>query len=290
MRLRRPESSTVCSAVCSAGVLLASASLGGCGGTMYNPRPSPRIQVVPDGSQIALVKNGHRYGTGVLGGAVEEAVEGNPEAEEEARSYRQRGIAGFVLSTVGSVTAGVGAGLLVGNELQQNPSSTLNIASIAMTIGGAVVSIVGSFLVGGASLTSGTPSTSTTTASRRTPAGRRGPRLPGLPRRAHARPPTARAQVPAQPRVPYRCRLRRHLTHPGARAPLHLLAPAPLAPASRCAAGPASRTPASARRASTARTTTRASLIFRRGARGPLEPAPTSGTPARPHAICSAPA
>ncbi len=117
---------------------------------MYNPRPSPRIQVVPDGSQIALLKNGHRYGTGVLGGAVEEAVEGNPEAEEEARTYRQRGIAGFVLSTVGSVTAGVGAGLLVGNELQQNPSSTLNIASIAMTIGGAVVSIVGSFLVGSA--------------------------------------------------------------------------------------------------------------------------------------------
>jgi hypothetical protein len=136
--------------VCAAGVVLASVLLGGCGATIYTPRPSPRIQVVPDGSQIVLVKNGHRYATGTLGGAVEEAVEGNPQAEEEAREYRHRGIAGFILSTVGSVTAGVGAGVLIGNEFQQNPSDGLRDASIGMTIGGAVLSLVGSFIVSSA--------------------------------------------------------------------------------------------------------------------------------------------
>ncbi len=135
---------------CSTGVVLASVLLGGCGATIYTPRPSPRIQVVPDGSGLALVKNGRHFTTGTLGGGVEEAVEGNPQAEEEAREYRHRGVAGFILSTVGSVTAGVGAGVLVGNELQQNPSSTLLDASIAMTIGGAVLSIIGSLVASSA--------------------------------------------------------------------------------------------------------------------------------------------
>src|SRR5580692_6271283 len=100
--------------VCSAGVVVCSVLLGGCGATFYTPRPSPRIQVVPDGTSVSLVKNGRRYSTGQFGGNLEEAVEGNPQAEEEAREYRSRGIAGFVLSTLGAVTGGVGVAVLVG--------------------------------------------------------------------------------------------------------------------------------------------------------------------------------
>ena len=128
---------------CAAALLLGSPVLGGCGAAAYMPRPSPRIQVVTEGTSLALVKNGQSYPFNLFGGNLEDVVEGNPRAESEAHAYRNKSIAGFVFSTVGSVSTGVGAGILVGDELQSNPSSSLLIGSLVMTLGGVVLTIVG---------------------------------------------------------------------------------------------------------------------------------------------------
>lgn len=127
-----------------AGVLVAAPAIAGCGGVPYNPRPSPRIQVVPDGSSLSLVKNGKSCPMNLFGGCLEETVRGNPQAEAEASSYKSKGVAGFIFSTLGTVSAGVGAGVLVGNELRTSPSTDLRIGSLAMTFGGLALSIIGS--------------------------------------------------------------------------------------------------------------------------------------------------
>ncbi len=67
--------------------LVAAPALGGCA-TTYHPRPSPRIVMVPEGSSMALEKNGHAYSMGFFSSGLADAVQGNPEAEAEA-SYFQ---------------------------------------------------------------------------------------------------------------------------------------------------------------------------------------------------------
>jgi hypothetical protein len=126
-----------------AGALLALPLLAACSVSAYTPRPSPRIQVTTEGNSIALVKSGRKYAVNVLGGELEEAVSGNPEAEAEARSFRNKLVTGFVLSTIGTVGAATGAGLLVGNQVQSNPSTTVEVGSISAVVGGLVLSIVG---------------------------------------------------------------------------------------------------------------------------------------------------
>lgn len=128
---------------CSTALLLASPLVAGCGAATYIPRPSPRIQVVSEGTSLALVKNGRSYPLNLFGSNLDDVVEGNPKAESEAHEYRSKAVTSFVLSTVGSVSAGVGAGLLIGDELQSSPSSSLLIGSLVMALGGAVLSIVG---------------------------------------------------------------------------------------------------------------------------------------------------
>jgi hypothetical protein len=135
---------------CFAALLLGSPLLVGCGASAYVPRPSPRIQVVTEGSSLSLVKNGQSYPFNMFGGSLEDVVEGNPRAEAEAHAYRNKTVAGFVFSTVGSVSAGVGAGILVGDELQSTPSNSLLIGSLVMTLGGLALSIVGGVIGGSA--------------------------------------------------------------------------------------------------------------------------------------------
>jgi hypothetical protein len=135
---------------CCAALFLGSPVLGGCGASAYMPRPSPRIQVVTEGTSLALVKDGRSYPFNAFGGGLEDVVEGNPRAEAEAHAYRNKTVAGFVLSTVGTVSTGVGAGILVGDEVQSQPSSSLLIGSLAMILGGAVLTIVGGVIGGGA--------------------------------------------------------------------------------------------------------------------------------------------
>lgn len=130
--------------------LAASLALGGCGGAVYMPRPSPRIQIVPEGTSLTLVKDGRRYAMGPFGGDVDEAVRGNARAEEEAKSYKDKSIAAFVLSTLGGVGTGVGAGLLIYNDTKQTPDNGLLYGSLGALIGGLTVSLVGSILAANA--------------------------------------------------------------------------------------------------------------------------------------------
>src|SRR5262245_55846929 len=87
----------------------------GCGGAAYQPRPSPRLQVVADGAGFALTRDGQRYSVGMFGSGLEDAVKGNPRAEKEVSSYQSKSIGGFVLGLTGSLAAAGGVSLLVGN-------------------------------------------------------------------------------------------------------------------------------------------------------------------------------
>ncbi len=130
--------------------LLAAPLLAGCGASAYTPRPSPRLAVTTDDGSMVLTKNGRKYPFGPFGGEIEEAVQGVPRAEEEARSYKSKLVTGFVLSTIGAVSAGVGAGILVDNELQPTPSTPVEIGSVTALVGGLVLSIVGGVVSGSA--------------------------------------------------------------------------------------------------------------------------------------------
>jgi hypothetical protein len=134
---------------CLAGALLASPLVTGCAST-YLPRPSPRVQMVTENGSPALVKDGHSYSFNMFGGNLEDVVEGNPRAEAEARSFRTKTVTGFVLSTVGAVSAGIGTGYFVENELAASPSTTVRTGSLTAALGGLVVSIVGSAIAGSA--------------------------------------------------------------------------------------------------------------------------------------------
>jgi hypothetical protein len=132
------------------GTLLAAPLLAGCGAAAYTPRPSPRLAVMTDDGSMVLVKNRRKYPFGTFGGEIEEAVQGVPRAEEEARSYKSKLVTGFVLSTIGAVATGVGTGVLVNNELQSTPSTGVEIGSISALVGGVVLGIVGGVVTGSA--------------------------------------------------------------------------------------------------------------------------------------------
>jgi hypothetical protein len=70
-------------AVASA-ALLAQAT---CASTSYTPRSDGRISTVMEDGSLALVKDGRRYPTG--GDGLQQAVAGNPAAEEHVHSYSQ---------------------------------------------------------------------------------------------------------------------------------------------------------------------------------------------------------
>lgn len=130
--------------------LISLALLTGCGAASYVPRPSPRIQMTSEGGSLVLMKNGRAYPFNMFGGALEEAVQGNPQAETEAKSYKSKMVAGFVLNILGSVAGGVGAGVLVGNEVAADPKTELRIASLSLVISGLVFSVIGSSVQGSA--------------------------------------------------------------------------------------------------------------------------------------------
>jgi hypothetical protein len=77
-------------------------------------------------------------------------VAGNPAAEAEARSYKNKSVAAFVLSTLGAVGVGVGAGVLVYDESRVTPDNGLLVGSLTSLIGGLTLSLVGSIVAASA--------------------------------------------------------------------------------------------------------------------------------------------
>lgn len=142
MRCMRARSSSIAAPA----LALLVPALVGCGGAVYQPRPSPRLQVVSDGGGFALAKNGRIVSIGFLGGDLDEAVKGNARAEAEAKSFQAKSAAGFVLGLVGSLAGGAGAAVVVGNEVSTSRSSELRIAGISLAVGGVVLALVSSML------------------------------------------------------------------------------------------------------------------------------------------------
>src|SRR5271167_3225014 len=88
----------------------------------YIPQPGPRLSVVVDSGSLAYVRDGRTYQGGFLGGDIEDAVKGNPRAEEYAHDYKTGMVTGFALSMLG--VAGMVGGLTVaGIEAGQTPGN-----------------------------------------------------------------------------------------------------------------------------------------------------------------------
>jgi hypothetical protein len=136
--------------VIAAGAALASLGATACGPMSYVPKPSPRIQVMSQGSSFAFVRDGRPFKLGPLGGGLDEVVRGNPRAEEEARSFETKTTSGFVFSILGAASAGAGSGLFVANELSNSPSRTMTGVSLALLGSGLVFALVGSVVMANA--------------------------------------------------------------------------------------------------------------------------------------------
>jgi hypothetical protein len=103
----------------------------------YKPRPSPRIAIVLEHGQPALVKGGERYEIGVFGGGLVDAVEGNAAAEDHAETFRNRTITGFAMSLGGVAFALGGASLLAAGAFDSRDPAD------AMVFTGAAVAFTG---------------------------------------------------------------------------------------------------------------------------------------------------
>jgi hypothetical protein len=128
-----------------AGVALVAiaATASGCTSS-YLPRPGPRLSLAMEDGSYAYVRDGQKFEGGLFGGQIEEAVHGNPEAEEYAREYKTGMITGFTTSVLGAVGAGAGLGLSIGDAAQPNGPSPWTGLGIACV--GAAVELIGAII------------------------------------------------------------------------------------------------------------------------------------------------
>jgi hypothetical protein len=112
----------------------------------YMPRPGPRIAVVMDSGSVAYVRDGKKYEGGLFGGDIEEAVRGNPQAEDYARQYKAGVEAGFLTTMVG--VAGLVGGTVV-TSVEASPSAGDRATPVAglVTVGAGLVLYVTGLIV-----------------------------------------------------------------------------------------------------------------------------------------------
>ncbi len=128
------------------GAALALGSIAGCS-TSYMPRSSGRVSVVQVGGIPSYARGGKIYHGGLGGGELEEAVQGNPAAEQHARDYKAGTITGFVSALVGGVGMCAGVGLLAADSAaheshrgrQIGGAATLGVGVVAYVVGLALV-------------------------------------------------------------------------------------------------------------------------------------------------------
>ena len=61
----------------------------------FHPAESPRIAMVIEDGGMTLIRDGRSYPVGMFGTEVVDAVQGNPAAEAQARSFRNQMITGW---------------------------------------------------------------------------------------------------------------------------------------------------------------------------------------------------
>jgi hypothetical protein len=94
---------------------LSTFALSGCS-TSYAPKPHPRVAVVMQGGTPVYIREGRVFPGGGFGGDLREAVEGNAEAEEHAKSYRTNMVVGVSTALVGIASTVAGSALYIGNS------------------------------------------------------------------------------------------------------------------------------------------------------------------------------
>jgi hypothetical protein len=119
------------------------ASTAGCS-SAYIPQRGPRVSVVIDNGSLAYVRDGKTYEGGVFGGDIEEAVKGQPRAEEYARQYKNGLTAGFALSVLG--LGGIIGGAVVTGAEAGRGSSDVPVTGLAFLGAGLVLDLVGAFV------------------------------------------------------------------------------------------------------------------------------------------------
>ena len=129
-------------------LLISAAMVSGCA-TIYTPRPGPRVSVVMERGQLAYVRDGQKFEHGMFGQGLVEAVEGVPEAEEHARTYRDRNISGFAATLVGAGMIVGGAAMTI-DGFRSDRSSEQQGVALGLLFGGIVVEVIGSMLMASA--------------------------------------------------------------------------------------------------------------------------------------------
>lgn len=109
--------------------------------THYVPQARGRLAVVMDPS-MGLYKDGKTYRPGLFGGDIDEAVAGNPRAEDEATAYQNDQTVGTACTFIGlaSVVAGVtvlGADFPTSNQTNGLPPS------LGLMLGGLALDLIG---------------------------------------------------------------------------------------------------------------------------------------------------
>ena len=99
-----------------------------------------------DNGSYAYVRDGKKYEGGIFGGQLEEAVQGNEQAEEYAHEYKTGTVTGFALSTVG-LAALIGGVVLLAVQAAQTPSGqTVPPTGLFIALGGLGLDIAGNIV------------------------------------------------------------------------------------------------------------------------------------------------
>jgi hypothetical protein len=120
----------------------------------YLPRPGPRLSMVQESGSLVYVRDGKKIEGGFLGGGIEDAVQGVPQAEAYAHQYKSGMVTGFALTLVG--VAGIIGGLtLTTTEASSQPNQSSNNSSAVLpgllVMGaGAIVEIIGTIVMSSA--------------------------------------------------------------------------------------------------------------------------------------------
>jgi hypothetical protein len=108
--------------------------------THYVPQARGRISVVMDPG-MGLYKDGRTYKAGLFGGDVDEAVAGNPRAEEEVAAYQSDQTIGTVLSFAG-LAAVLGGAAVLGADVPNSSQTNALPPSLGLMLGGVVLELV----------------------------------------------------------------------------------------------------------------------------------------------------
>ena len=118
------------------GIPLCLVAVVGCSST-YLPKTGPRIAVSMEAGQPVFIRDGQRFTGGMFGGDIDKAVEGNPAAEEHARTFKN-GMRGGFACVMGAVVL-LGAGMYtsfqgVGNSRDARVGTSLGLLGSAIVL------------------------------------------------------------------------------------------------------------------------------------------------------------